>query len=136
MLSALSKEEDKVNGLNLGADDYVSKPFSVLELTARVNSQLRRKRKSIILSVGGIILNTESMTAELNNVILPLNKKEYDLLKFFMENAGKALSRDKILAAVWGYESGETRTLDNHVARLRKLGVKIETVFGVGYKFN
>ena len=76
------------------------------------------------------------MTAELNNVILPLNKKEYDLLKFFMENAGKALSRDKILAAVWGYESGETRTLDNHVARLRKLGVKIETVFGVGYKFN
>ncbi len=136
MLSALSKEEDKVNGLNLGADDYVSKPFSVLELTARVNSQLRRKRKSIILSVGGIILNTESMTAELNNVILPLNKKEYDLLKFFIENAGKALSRDKILAAVWGYESGETRTLDNHVARLRKLGVKIETVFGVGYKFN
>ena len=76
------------------------------------------------------------MTAELNNVILPLNKKEYDLLKFFIENAGKALSRDKILAAVWGYESGETRTLDNHVARLRKLGVKIETVFGVGYKFN
>ena len=136
MLSALSKEEDKVLGLSMGADDYVSKPFSVLELTARVNSQLRRKRKSIILSVGGIILNTESMTAELNNVILPLNKKEYDLLKFFMENAGKALSRDKILAAVWGYESGETRTLDNHVARLRKLGVKIETVFGVGYKFN
>ena len=136
MLSALSKEEDKVNGLNLGADDYVAKPFSVLELSARVNAQLRRKQKPKIFTVGGIILNTDSMTAELDGKTLPLNKKEYDLLKFFMENTGKALSRDRILTAVWGYGGGETRTLDNHVARLRKLGVKIETVFGVGYRFN
>ena len=134
MLSALSKEEDKVNGLNLGADDYVAKPFSVLELSARVNAQLRRKQKPKIFTVGGIILNTDSMTAELDGKTLPLNKKEYDLLKFFMENTGKALSRDRILTAVWGYDGGETRTLDNHVARLRKIGVKIETVFGVGYK--
>lgn len=136
MLSALSKEEDKVNGLNLGADDYVSKPFSVLELTARVNAQLRRKQKQCVISVGGIVLNTDSMTAKLNNATLPLNRKEYDLLKYLMENAGKVLSREKILTVVWGYDSGETRTLDNHVARLRKLGVKIETVFGIGYRLN
>ena len=135
MLSALTKEEDKVNGLNLGADDYVSKPFSVLELTARVNAQLRRKQRQSIIASGDITLNTDTMTAELRGEALPLNKKEYVLLKYFVENAGKVLTREKLLTAVWGYEDGETRTLDNHVARLRKLGVKIETVFGVGYKF-
>lgn len=135
MLSALTKEEDKVNGLNLGADDYVSKPFSVLELTARVNAQLRRKQRQSIIASGDITLNTDTMTAELKGEALPLNKKEYVLLKYFVENAGKVLTREKLLTAVWGYEDGETRTLDNHVARLRKLGVKIETVFGVGYKF-
>lgn len=134
MLSALAKEEDKVNGLNMGADDYVSKPFSVLELTARVNAQLRRKQRQNIIASGDITLNTDTMTAELNGDKLPLNKKEYDLLKYFAENAGKVLTREKLLNAVWGYEDGETRTLDNHVARLRRLGVKIETVFGVGYK--
>ena len=134
MLSALTKEEDRVNGLNTGADDYVSKPFSVLELTARINAQLRRRQKRNIIAAAGIALNTDTMTAELNGEILPLNKKEYDLLKFFMQNAGIVLSREKLLAAVWGYDGGETRTLDNHVARLRKLGVKIETVFGVGYR--
>lgn len=134
MLSALTKEEDKVNGLNLGADDYVSKPFSVLELTARVNAQLRRKQRQNVIVSGAIALNTDTMTAELNGEVLPLNKKEYDLLKYFVENAGKVLTREKLLNAVWGYEDGETRTLDNHVARLRRLGVKIETVFGVGYK--
>ncbi len=135
MLSALTKEEDKVNGLNLGADDYVSKPFSVLELTARVNAQLRRKQRQSIIASGDITLNTDTMTAELKGEALPLNKKEYVLLKYFVENAGKVLTREKLLTAVWGYEDGETRTLDNHVARLRRLGVKIETVFGVGYKF-
>ena len=74
------------------------------------------------------------MSAELDGKPLPLNKKEYELLKFFVENAGKVLPRERILNEVWGYENGETRTLDNHVARLRKAGVKIETVFGVGYK--
>lgn len=136
MLSALSKEEDKVNGLNLGADDYVSKPFSVLELSARVNAQLRRKQKPAVLAAGGVVLNTDCMTAEVDGKALALNKKEFDLLKFFVDHAGKVLPREKILIEVWGYDGGETRTLDNHVARLRKLGVKIETVFGVGYKFN
>lgn len=134
MLSALGKEEDKVNGLNTGADDYISKPFSVLELTARVNARLRRRQKEPILSVGGVILNTENMTCEINGVATTLNRKEYELLKYFMENAGKVLSREKLLTQIWGYDIGETRTLDNHVARLRKLGIKIDTVFGVGYK--
>lgn len=134
MLSAMSKEEDKVNGLNMGADDYISKPFSVLELTARVNARLRRRQKDTVLTVGGLVLDTETMQCQINGVTAVLNRKEYELLKCFMENAGKVLPRERLLTQVWGYDTGETRTLDNHVARLRKLGVKIETVFGVGYK--
>lgn len=134
MLSALSKEEDRVNGLNRGADDYISKPFSVLELTARVNVQLRRRSAPTELCAGDITVNTETMSATLNGASLPLNKKEFALLQYFAENKGKVLPREKILTVVWGYDAGETRTLDNHVARLRKLGIKIETVFGVGYK--
>lgn len=134
MLSALSKEEDKVNGLNTGADDYISKPFSVLELTARVNARLRRKQRQCVLAAGGITLDTETMECAIGGKSVALNRKEYELLKCFMENAGKVLPREKLLTQVWGYDAGETRTLDNHVARLRKLGVKIETVFGVGYK--
>lgn len=134
MLSALSKEEDKVNGLNMGADDYIAKPFSVLELTARVNARLRSKQKHSVLSADDISLDTESFTCTVDGNVVVLNRKEYELLKYFMENHGKVLSREKLLTEVWGYDAGETRTLDNHVARLRKLGVKIETVFGVGYR--
>ena len=136
MLSALGKEEDKVNGLNLGADDYVSKPFSVLELTARINAALRRKRRDGVVNAGALSLDNESMSVSLNGRRLELNRKEYELLKYFIENAGKVLKRETLLTEIWGYESGETRTLDNHVARLRKLGVSIETIFGVGYKLN
>lgn len=134
MLSALSKEEDKVNGLNMGADDYIAKPFSVLELTARVNARLRGKKKRTVIAVGNVTLDTESFTCTVDGQAVTLNRKELELLKYFMENHGKVLSREKLLTEVWGYDTGETRTLDNHVARLRKLGVKIETVFGVGYK--
>lgn len=134
MLSALSKEEDKVNGLNMGADDYIAKPFSVLELTARVNARLRSKPQQTVISVGNITLDTETFVCEIDGSAVSLNHKEYELLKYLMKNHGKVLSREKLLTAVWGYDTGETRTLDNHIARLRKLGVKIETVFGVGYK--
>ena len=134
MLSALSKEEDKVGGLNMGADDYIAKPFSVLELTARVNARLRTKQRQTVITVGNVTLNTETFACEIDGENVTLNRKEYELLRYLMENHGKVLSREKLLNAVWGYDAGETRTLDNHVARLRKLGVKIETVFGVGYK--
>lgn len=134
MLSALSKEEDKVNGLNLGADDYIAKPFSVLELTARVNARLRSKQRQTVLTVGNVTLDTETFLCKIDGNAVPLNHKEHELLKYFMEHHGKVLSRERLLTAVWGYDAGETRTLDNHVARLRRLGVKIETVFGVGYK--
>lgn len=134
MLSALGKEEDKVNGLNLGADDYVAKPFSVLELTARVNARLRNVRKPEVLKAKNITLNVETFDCTIDGKPVALNRKEFELLRAFMENEGKVLSREKLLSSVWGYDSGETRTLDNHVARLRKLGVEIETVFGVGYR--
>ena len=137
MLSALTKEEDKVNGLNLGADDYIAKPFSVLEHNARVNAALRRKRKSDEVIVGGLTLNIDTMEVRLRGERLDLNKKEFELLKYFMLNPGKVLSRETILLEVWGYEQGETRTLDNHISRLRKMGVtNLETVFGIGYKLS
>lgn len=137
MLSALGKEEDKVNGLNLGADDYVSKPFSVLELTARVNAALRRAGNNNVARAGDLVVDYDSMSVLLKGRKLELNRKEYELLKYFVENAGKVLKRETLLNNIWGYESGETRTLDNHVARLRKLGIdNLETVFGVGYKLN
>ena len=134
MLSALGKEEDKVNALNLGADDYVTKPFSVLELTARGNARLRDKQPPAVITVGNVTLNVAEFTCLIDGEQAPLNRKEFELLKTFMLNPNRALTREKLLFDVWGYEGGETRTLDNHVARLRKVGVKIETVFGVGYK--
>lgn len=135
MLSALGQESDKVKGLNLGADDYISKPFGVLELTARVNVALRKQAVSDVLVCGNISLDEKSMSVSIDGRPVELNNKEFHLLRFLMRNEGRALSRDAILDAVWGYDEGETRTVDNHIARLRKLGVhNIETVFGVGYK--
>ena len=131
MLSALGQETDKVRGLNLGADDYIAKPFGILELTARVNAALRRHGESAGIVRGDLALDEETMTATLRGVKLELNNKEFNLLKYLMQKEGKALSRENILNAVWGYDEGETRTVDNHVARLRKLGIDyIETVFG------
>lgn len=135
MLSALGQESDKVKGLNLGADDYISKSFGVLELTARVNVALRKQAVSDVLVCGNISLDEKSMSVSIDGRTVELNNKEFHLLRFLMRNEGRALSRDAILDAVWGYDEGETRTVDNHIARLRKLGVhNIETVFGVGYK--
>ncbi len=135
MLSALGQESDKVKGLNLGADDYISKPFGVLELTARVNVALRKQAVSDVLVCGNISLDEKSMSVSIDGRTVELNNKEFHLLRFLMRNEGRALSRDAILDAVWGYDEGETRTVDNHIARLRKLGVhNIETVFEVGYK--
>lgn len=136
MLSALGQEGDKVTGLNLGADDYIAKPFGVMELVARVKAALRRQAGSNVIKVGKIELNCDTMTATLDGKSLDLNKKEFELLKYCMRNADIVLSRDTLLTEIWGYIDTETRTLDNHIARLRKLGIdNFETVFGVGYRF-
>lgn len=136
MLSALGQELDKVKALNMGADDYITKPFGVLELCARVNAALRHSKQAKLLVKGEFEMDSDSMVIRKNGEVLDLNNKEYRLMRFFLENEGKVLSRELLLDSIWGYGNGETRTLDNHIARLRKLGIdNIETVFGVGYKF-
>lgn len=135
ILSALGKETDKVKGLNAGADDYIAKPFGVLELTARVNAALRRCRKEDVLKTGRLEMNVSAMRVTMDGKELSLNNKEFQLLRYCMKNKGKVMTREELLNNVWGYDCGETRTLDNHIAKLRKIGLNFETVFGVGYKF-
>lgn len=149
MLTAKSQEIDKVTGLMTGADDYVTKPFSPAELTARVDALVRRlgvdddEKSSTEISSGPFLLNTRNRTLEKNGQRLKLTQIEYLLMKLFMENPGKAMSREDILAAVWGNDfMGELKTVDVNIRRLR---IKIETdptepeylttVWGYGYKW-
>ena len=148
MLTAKSQEIDKVTGLMTGADDYVTKPFSPAELTARVDALIRRlgiddEDSNYELQSGPFLLNTRNRTLEKNGERLKLTQIEYLLMKLFMENPGKAMSRDDILMAVWGEDfSGEPKTVDVNIRRLR---TKIEddtaeptyltTVWGYGYKW-
>ena len=136
MLSALGKESDKVTGLNLGADDYIAKPFGILEFSAKIAAVFRRlKKKPTVLTVGDIVMDCEKMTVTISGKDVTLSGKEFKLLQYSLENPDKVLTRDELLSNVWGYEGGETRTIDNYVSHLRKLGFNYETVFGVGYKF-
>ena len=148
MLTAKSQEIDKVTGLMTGADDYVTKPFSPAELTARVDALIRRlgiddEDSNYELQSGPFLLNTRNRTLEKNGERLKLTQIEYLLMKLFMENPGKAMSREDILTAVWGDDfSGELKTVDVNIRRLR---IKIEadptepefltTVWGYGYKW-
>jgi two-component system alkaline phosphatase synthesis response regulator PhoP len=142
MLSAKGAEYDKVLGLNLGADDYLAKPVGMMELSARVKSLLRRAGMESAgeeFSLGPLYVNVLRRLAAVDGEELCLTLKEFDLLVYLVENAGAALSRDKILSAVWGYEAeAESRTVDTHILTLRsKLGKAaflIRTVRGVGYK--
>ena len=145
MLTAKSQEIDKVTGLMTGADDYVTKPFSPAELTARVDALVRRlgadedEKSSVEISSGPFLLNTRNRTLEKNGQRLKLTQIEYLLMKLFMENPGQVFSRDRLLSAVWGADYyGETRTVDVHIGTLRtKLGASgdiLQTVRGVGYK--
>jgi len=146
VISAKTTELDKVVGLDLGADDYLVKPFGVLELISRVKALLRRSEvieNDQPLFVHGIILNFEERTCRFQDEKIALTLKEFGLLKLLMSNPNKTFTRDEIMNTVWGYEFvGETRTLDVHIKELRQkliaAGVAdevIETVRGVGYKF-
>lgn len=142
MLTAKGEESDQLNGFRLGADDYIHKPFSPSILVARVESLLKRTGFSGIenLVYGGITVNFDAHLAYLYNTVLDLTPKEYDLLLYFCDNKGIALSRDKLLNAVWNYDYyGDLRTVDTHIKQLRaKLldcGEYIQTVRGVGYRF-
>lgn len=141
METAKGTEYDKVIGLDLGADDYLVKPFGMTELVSRVRAVLRRAGKSRpdVLRVGRIVLDQSSHTVSLGDEQVELTLKEYDLLRLLMSNPGKAFSRDMLLDAVWDTEyGGETRTVDVHIGTLRtKLGSegdRIKTVRGVGYR--
>lgn len=146
MLTAKGSEIDRVTGLDLGADDYIVKPFGVLELMARARAALRRTSKTeeakTVFKHNGIVLDTECHEVSQNGETVELTPKEFELLKILMENEGKAMTRNVLLDTVWGYGYiGETRTLDMHIRSLRhKLrdndGKYISTVRGIGYKFN
>lgn len=143
MLTAKSDERDELQGFELGVDEYISKPFSPKILVARVEAILRRtstRGAEDVLSVSGIELDKAAHIVKVNGKQLDLSFKEFELLTYFMENQGIALSREKILNNVWNYDYfGDARTIDTHVKKLRsKLGDKgelIKTIWGMGYKF-
>ena len=148
MLTAKSEELDKILGLELGADDYITKPFSVRELLARVKAVLRRfsisEPESNVLVFGNLTADFDKREILVNDKKLDLTLKEFELLEILIRNKGKILTRDTLLDKIWGYEYiGETRTVDVHIRYLRKkieLDDKnpklIETIRGVGYRFN
>ena len=142
MLTAKSEEQDELKGFELGVDEYISKPFSPKILTARVNALLRRTTgdSEEILDIAGITVNKIAHTVTIDGKEIDLSFKEFELLTYFMENRGIALSREKILNNVWNYDYyGDARTIDTHVKKLRsKMGEKgkfISTIWGMGYKF-
>ncbi len=142
MATAKGSEYDKVIGLDLGADDYLAKPFGMMEMVARVKAVLRRAAPSApqkTLTAGGLTLRLDEHTALVGDNRIRLTLKEFELLRLFMENMGRVFTRDQLLLAVWGDDFlGETRTVDVHIGTLRaKLGAcgeYIETVRGVGYR--
>ncbi len=143
MLTARSDEKDELQGFELGVDEYISKPFSPKILVARVEAILRRtgrrEQEGEALEVGGIRLDKAAHMVEIDGKSIDLSYKEFELLAYFMENKGIALSREKILNNVWNYDYfGDARTIDTHVKKLRsKLGDKgelIKTIWGMGYK--
>jgi len=142
MLTARSDERDELMGFELGVDEYISKPFSPKILVARIEAILRRKSTVTgeVMEVAGIRVDKDAHEVSVDGETVDLSNKEFELLTYFMENQGMALSREKILNNVWNYDYfGDARTIDTHVKKLRsKLGPKgdlIKTIWGMGYKF-
>ncbi len=144
MLTAKSSESDELKGFELGVDEYISKPFSPKILVARVEAVLRRSNTAAteeLISVGDIVIDKSAHEVKVGGKSIELSYKEFELLTYFAENQGIALSREKILNHVWNYDYfGDARTIDTHVKKLRsKLGEKgseyIKTIWGMGYKF-
>lgn len=143
MLTARSEEHDELQGFELGVDEYISKPFSPKILVARVEAILRRSHAigtGDVIDAGGIIIDKAAHQVKIDDTEIDLSFKEFELLAYFVENQGIALSREKILNNVWNYDYfGDARTIDTHVKKLRsKLGDKgnyIKTIWGMGYKF-
>ncbi len=142
MLTARGEEQDELFGFELGVDEYISKPFSPKILVARVEAILNRARgnQNEIKDYGGIEINADGRTVKVEGKEVDMSLREYELLKYLVDNEGIALSRDKILNNVWNYDYyGDSRTIDSHIKKIRhKLGKKgkyIETMRGVGYKF-
>lgn len=145
MVTAKTTEIDKVKGLDIGADDYMTKPFGVMELISRVKAMLRRsakpEEKEKVLKLGGIVLDREKHAVYVNDALCELTYKEYELLKLLMVNAGIVTPREVILDRIWGIDfEGESRTLDMHIKTLRQKlkdeGAMIKTVRNVGYIMN
>lgn len=142
MATAKGTEYDKVKGLDLGADDYLAKPFGMMEMVSRIKAVLRRMRKqgkSTILCIGSLELNIDEHTVYVDGERIGLTLKEYELLNLFMNNPGRVFTRDQLLTQIWGSDYvGETRTVDVHIGTLRtklgKCGEYLETVRGVGYR--
>ncbi len=143
MLTARSSEKDELLGFELGVDEYISKPFSPKILVARVDAVLRRSQNlnpGETIEAGGIVMDKSAHVVTVDGNVIDLSYKEFELLEYFMQNKGIALSREKILNHVWNYDYfGDARTIDTHVKKLRsKLGEKgelIVTIWGMGYKF-
>ncbi len=143
MLTAKSDERDELLGFELGVDEYISKPFSPKILVARVEAILRRTSQASseeVIEAGGILVNKAAHSVTVDGQPVELSYKEFELLTYFLENKGIALSREKILNSVWNYDYfGDARTIDTHVKKLRsKMGGKgdmIKTIWGMGYKF-
>ena len=142
MLTARGEEQDELFGFELGVDEYISKPFSPKILVARVEALLKRTKpeEKEIEDYGGITINSKGRTVTVDGKQVEMSLREYELLKYLVDNKGIALSRDKILNNVWNYDYyGDSRTIDSHIKKIRhKLGKKgkyIETMRGVGYKF-
>ena len=157
MLTAKDDENDKIRGLEMGADDYITKPFSVKELISRIKAVLRRTKNSELLNgldedinsvkeikIGNIVMNPLRYEARIDDEIIELRPREFELLYYLCENAGNIVSRDKLFSKVWGYSfAGNSKTLDVHIQRIRerievnpKSPQRLTTVRGVGYKLN